>query len=985
MKKRKALFLLPVAALILSGCTFQEGLEMVKNWPVQNIYEPVKGWVEGLFGKKEQQKEDSKKEEQSDPAPDIAGDDDPQEVVAVDVGSVESPISVSEFFALCDENLKFDDVAEGASTVDYAHIAYVKAKVDSNTWNSEGTKIQYLNLSDPTDSTKKLTGMFVILDSSIAGDYSAKDSLKGYEVVVRGYPALFNKKGSGKTYELVSNGKSDTQNPRLMKVIEPQGTEGIDYGTLESPLTVSQAKAVIDQENPTAIKMYVTGEVKSNEAWSTQYNNIMRITISDGSADLVIFKCASFPADIVKENITANSLKGKTVVANGIGELFQGTTYELTAPQIFSITGEGTQPVDIDNYGTLQAPLTISEAKAVIDLEDPTKQNLYVTGKVKSNTAWTTGTNNSGQAYANMDIVLTDGTNEFTLYRAETLPAEFDNAKPTANQLVGKIIVAHGIGTYYSPLYELKQGCVVDSVSDPAPTLVESVSFGQIADPIEMELGKASGQYQLDATVLPEDATDKSLTWSSGNPNVATVENGLVTAVGEGTTTITATANDGSGKSATANVHVTEPETPVTLSSIEINVTGTIKTSYLVGEDYSAEGLTVMAHYSDQSEAQVANPEWSFEIEGQSVTKAAAEHDGKVLVVTASYENETDTFEITLTVTVQKGTEDYPYTGAEAAAIAAGLANKTPTADSYYIKGTVIAFNETFNSSYGNYSFTIDGGFVGWRLKNGASGAKFSDGDIEYGDVVTMYVAIQNYDGTPESSGGYVSSVEKGEIKSVTIAGTPEDSEYAVGATYNRKGLTASALAKSGVSFDVTNLATWTFSKNTAEVGDTEITVKATFAGVESDPFVINVTVSQDAPPAPTFYDATMAKGDTNSYDDVTINGNAAIKMGKSNYGGNMTITVPAGSVALKFYAVAWNGKGGSNFPVTITGATVSPGSFDPIANSSVSGSGKAFTLDNVDQYLVEVTLSNITQSTTLTLTSTERVIVWGAQYGIVE
>ena len=67
----------------------------------------------------------------------------------------------------------------------------------------------------------------------------------------------------------------------------------------------------------------------------------------------------------------------------------------------------------------------------------------------------------------------------------------------------------------------------------------------------------------LTATVAPENAANKRVTWTSSNENVATVDaNGTVTAVKAGTATITATAADGSGKSATCTVTVTGGTTP---------------------------------------------------------------------------------------------------------------------------------------------------------------------------------------------------------------------------------------------------------------------------------------------------------------------------------------------------------------------------------------------------------------------------------------
>ena len=87
----------------------------------------------------------------------------------------------------------------------------------------------------------------------------------------------------------------------------------------------------------------------------------------------------------------------------------------------------------------------------------------------------------------------------------------------------------------------------------PSAVLVTGISLNQTV----LNFTAAGQTATLTATITPEDATDKSVTWSSSNTAVATVDNnGKVTAVAEGTATITVKTNDGTNLSSACQVSV---------------------------------------------------------------------------------------------------------------------------------------------------------------------------------------------------------------------------------------------------------------------------------------------------------------------------------------------------------------------------------------------------------------------------------------------
>uniref|UniRef100_UPI004027F036 Ig-like domain-containing protein n=1 Tax=Bifidobacterium adolescentis TaxID=1680 RepID=UPI004027F036 len=90
--------------------------------------------------------------------------------------------------------------------------------------------------------------------------------------------------------------------------------------------------------------------------------------------------------------------------------------------------------------------------------------------------------------------------------------------------------------------------------STPAPKVpVKSISISPSSPTV-----KEHGTLRLSATVKPDNATDKTISWSSSDKLTATVtSDGTVTGIKQGTASITATANDGSKVSSTVTLTVT--------------------------------------------------------------------------------------------------------------------------------------------------------------------------------------------------------------------------------------------------------------------------------------------------------------------------------------------------------------------------------------------------------------------------------------------
>lgn len=127
--------------------------------------------------------------------------------------------------------------------------------------------------------------------------------------------------------------------------------------------------------------------------------------------------------------------------------------------------------------------------------------------------------------------------------------------------------------------------CTVTVKEEP----LQSISLNKTS----IEVAKNENQT-LEVKYNPVDTTDdKTVTWTSADPNVATVENGVVTGVSVGTTTITATVGN---KTTTCDVTVTSPlkEIKVTPSEITVlkNQSQTVNVEYLPADTTDDKTIT---------------------------------------------------------------------------------------------------------------------------------------------------------------------------------------------------------------------------------------------------------------------------------------------------------------------------------------------------------------------------------------------------------
>ncbi len=219
------------------------------------------------------------------------------------------------------------------------------------------------------------------------------------------------------------------------------------------------------------------------------------------------------------------------------------------------------------------------------------------------------------------------------------------------------------------------------------------------------------------------------------------------------------------------------------------------------------------------------------------------------------------------------------------------------------------------------------------------------------------------------------------------------------------KSLTAKA-DDTSVSFKVSGNVKWTVTSDNADYtvspasGEGESDVNVTFAANTSESAkTVKLTVSTEEEVATKSYEITLTHSGTATADyssdveftvvsdnkayaeKVKINGDSteyyALKLGTSSKGGSATVTLPAGTTAVKFYAYAWNGKTAT---LTFTAGGTTVGTQALKANSGCKDNSPYSLVDVAasDEYTIPVT--GVTSDTVVTVSADKRAVIFAVK-----
>ena len=219
----------------------------------------------------------------------------------------------------------------------------------------------------------------------------------------------------------------------------------------------------------------------------------------------------------------------------------------------------------------------------------------------------------------------------------------------------------------------------MDTSSNKAKTASCSITVIQAASSIavnqnEVIIDKGSA-CSLSATILPENATSKSVLWTSSDDNVASVHHGLVKGLTCGDAIITARTTDGSNVSAECRVHVVQMVTGIRIAESSRTITLNHGSKQVLSAEITPNTATnpsVEWESSDSSVVSVSKEGEVTAVKGGTATITCKAADGSnkqasIEVYVPSITVEKDSYQITskdglkISVFFYGGKEEFKY------------------------------------------------------------------------------------------------------------------------------------------------------------------------------------------------------------------------------------------------------------------------------------------------------------------------------------
>lgn len=417
--------------------------------------------------------------------------------------------------------------------------------------------------------------------STVPNDQVFKQSVAGDEKVQRGDEVVLTVSSGEKTVTVPDVvGKTQKEAEDILK------DEGFKVNVLENYSDECPKGCVISQDLKAGTSQIEGSTITITVSKGAQTIHVAGISLDKTSLALKIGDTAILKAAVSPDNATDKTVK-----------------WSSSNSRVVTVDSNGTVKAVGEGNATITVKTNDGKKTATCSVE-VTKTKVSVTGVSLDKTS------------LNMTV------GDHATLKAKVSPADATDQSvkwTTSNEKVATVnssgkVTAVGAGQAVITVTTNDGNNTAKCTVDVKQPVISVTGVSLTSTSLNMVVGQ---ETTLIATVSPHNATDPSVTWKSSNSSVATVNNGKVTAVGEGNATIIVTTNDG-GKTAACTVSVKAKTINVTGVSLNLS-----SWSGFIGNNVPLTATVTPSNATDKSLT------WS----SSNTTVATVDKDGVVRTV----------------------------------------------------------------------------------------------------------------------------------------------------------------------------------------------------------------------------------------------------------------------------------------------------------------------------------------------------------------